>query len=100
VLLYLISGVTISFGVMTAGPLVTFGFLVLPPLTARLVTRHMVAFSLASAAIGAVTSFLGFYCAYGFDLPLGPAEVAVASVALVVVSTATWARQALRARQV
>ena len=81
-LLYLISGLTIAFGVMTAGPIVTFGFLVIPPLTARLFTRHMLAFSLASAIIGGVTSFLGFYCAYRFDLPLGPAEVAVASVAL------------------
>jgi ABC-type Mn2+/Zn2+ transport system permease subunit len=83
-LLYLISGLTIAFGVMTAGPIVTFGFLVIPPLTARLFTRHMLAFSLASAIIGGVTSFAGFYCAYRFDLPLGPAEVAVASLALAV----------------
>src|SRR5207302_2249564 len=39
-LLYLLIGITISLGVMTAGPLVTFGFLVVPPLTARLVTRR------------------------------------------------------------
>jgi ABC-type Mn2+/Zn2+ transport system permease subunit len=84
-LLYLICGVTISFGVMTAGPLVTFGYLVVPALTARLLTRHMLTFSLASAAIGAVTSFVGFYCAYRFDLPLGPAEVAVSIALLVVV---------------
>ncbi len=89
-LLYFVSGVTISFGVMTAGPIVTFGFLVIPPLTARLVTRHMLAFSLASAAIGAVTAFAGFYCAYRFDLPLGPAEVAVASLVLAVVGAANW----------
>ena len=89
-LLYLVSGVAISFGVMTAGPIVTFGFLVIPPLTARLVTRHMLAFSLASAAIGAVTAFVGFYCAYRFDLPLGPAEVAVASLVLAVVGTGNW----------
>ena len=89
-LLYLVSGVAISFGVMTAGPIVTFGFLVIPPLTARLVTRHMLAFSLASAAIGAVTAFVGFYCAYRFDLPLGPAEVAVASLVLALVGTGNW----------
>jgi len=89
-LLYLLSGVTISFGVMTAGPIVTFGFLVIPPLTARLLTRHMIAFSLASAAIGAVTAFAGFYCAYRFDLPLGPAEVAVASLVLAVIGAANW----------
>ncbi|HXL45107.1 MAG TPA: metal ABC transporter permease, partial [Candidatus Binatia bacterium] len=51
-LLYLTIGVTISLGVMTAGPLVTFGFLVVPPLTARLLTRRMLSFSLVAAAIG------------------------------------------------
>src|SRR2546427_7989433 len=88
-LLYLAIGVTISLGVMTAGPLVTFGFLVVPPLTARLLTRRMISFSLAAASIGGLTAFVGFYCAYRFDLPLGPAEVAVASVVLAVVTTVT-----------
>jgi ABC-type Mn2+/Zn2+ transport system permease subunit len=89
-LLFVISGLTISFGVMTAGPIVTFGFLVIPPLTARLLTRRMLAFSLVSALIGGVTSFAGFYCAYRFDLPLGPAEVAVASIVLVAVGGMNW----------
>jgi len=88
-LLYLAIGVTISLGVMTAGPLVTFGFLVVPPLTARLLTRRMISFSLAAASIGGLTAFVGFYCAYRFDLPLGPAEVAVASVVLGAVASVT-----------
>ena len=88
-LLYLAIGVTISLGVMTAGPLVTFGFLVVPPLTARLVTRRMISFSLVAASIGGLTAFLGFYGAYRFDLPLGPAEVAVASVVLGLVTAVT-----------
>jgi ABC-type Mn2+/Zn2+ transport system permease subunit len=88
VLLYLVIGVTISLGVMTAGPLVTFGFLVLPPLAARAVTRRMPAFSLAASLIGATAAFTGFYCAYRFDLPLGAAQVAAASVALLAVTVA------------
>ena len=88
-LLYLAIGITISLGVMTAGPLVTFGFLVVPPLTARLLTRRMLSFSLAAAGIGGLTAFVGFYCAYRLDLPLGPAEVAVASVVLALVTAAT-----------
>jgi ABC-type Mn2+/Zn2+ transport system permease subunit len=87
-LLYLLIGVTISLGVMTAGPLVTFGFLVLPPLTARLLTRRMLSFSLAAAAIGCASAFLGFWAAYRLDVPLGPAQVAVASVGLLVVGSA------------
>jgi len=87
-LLYLMIGITISLGVMTAGPLVTFGFLVIPPLTARMITRRMLTFSLTAACLGAVTAFAGFYCAYRFDLPLGPAEVALASLGLAMVTTA------------
>jgi manganese/iron transport system permease protein len=83
--LYLVCGLTIAFGVMTAGPLVTFGYLLAPPLTARLLTRHMLSFSVAASLIGAATSFLGFYCAYRYDLPLGPAEVTVSIALLVVV---------------
>ena len=52
-LLYLMIGITISLGVMTAGPIVTFGFLVIPPLTARIITRRMLTFSLTAAGLGA-----------------------------------------------
>lgn len=81
-LLYLAIGVTISLGVMIAGPLVTFGFLVIPPLAGRLLTTHMVSFSLLSSAIGGAAAFVGFYFAYRYDLPLGPAQVVTASLAL------------------
>jgi ABC-type Mn2+/Zn2+ transport system permease subunit len=98
-ILFLVIGVTISLGVMTAGPIVTFGFLVVPPITARLVTRRMLSFSLASSAIGGLAAFVGFYLAYRLDLPLGPAQVAVAALALVVVGTGRWlATAALRLR--
>jgi len=85
-LLYLAIGATIAIGVMTAGPIVTFGYLVVPPVTARLITRRMLTFSIASSLIGGITAFAGFYCAYRFDLPLGPAEVAVATAVLLVVA--------------
>jgi ABC-type Mn2+/Zn2+ transport system permease subunit len=88
-LLYVLCGVTISFGVLAAGPLVTFGFLLAPPLTARLITRHMLSFSIASSVIGGLTAFGGFCLAYRYDMPLGPAEVAVSAVVLLVVAGAT-----------
>src|SRR5262245_29583703 len=98
-LLYLLIGVTISFGVMTAGPLVTFGFLVVPPLTARLVTRHMVAFSVVAAVLGAGTAFAGFSIAYRFDLPLGPTDVALAIVVLLLVAAVREAVHVARVRR-
>jgi ABC-type Mn2+/Zn2+ transport system permease subunit len=97
-LLYLVIGATISLGVMTAGPLVTFGFLVVPTLTARMLTSRMLTFSLVAAALGGVAAFGGFYGAYRLDLPLGPAEVALASVLLVVVGGAAMVRGGARLR--
>ena len=97
-LLYLMIGTTISLGVMTAGPLVTFGFLVVPTLTARMLTSRMLTFSLVAAALGGVAAFGGFYGAYRLDLPLGPAEVALASVLLVIVGGGTMLRGGARLR--
>lgn len=88
VLLYLIIALVISLGVMAAGPIATFGFLVLPPLTVRLITRRMLSFSVGSGLLGAVSAFVGFYCAYRYDVPLAPAEIAVASTALLAVGAA------------
>ena len=61
IVLYLLIGAVISLGVMAAGPLATFGFLVIPPLTMRLVTRRMLTFSLGSSVLGGVVAFVGFY---------------------------------------
>ena len=90
-LLYLTIGLVISLGVLVAGPLVTFGFLVLPPLAARRLCRRMLSFSLVASLLGGVTAFAGFYCAYRFDLPLGPAEVALAGVLLLVIAALSGA---------
>jgi ABC-type Mn2+/Zn2+ transport system permease subunit len=93
--LYLLIGIVISLGVMTAGPMATFGFLVVPPVTVRMLAHRMITFSLGSALLGAVTAFGGFYAAYRFDLPVGPAEVGLSSAILFVVGSATAARRAV-----
>ena len=97
-LLYLIIGITISLGVMTAGPLVTFGFLVVPALTARLLTRRMLAFSMTASLLGAAGAFAGFWAAYRWDLPLGPSQVATACAVLMAVGAWSALRQRLRRR--
>src|SRR3989442_7542830 len=74
--LYLIIGLAIAFGVMTVGPLLVFGFLVVPPLAARQITRGMWPFSLAASGIGGPTALSGSYLRPRWDLPLGPTAVA------------------------
>lgn len=82
VALYLVIGLTISLGVMTVGPLVIFGFLVIPPMAALPWARGMLTLSLLSSALGGVSAFAGFYVSYSNDLPLGPAVVLAACAAL------------------
>jgi ABC-type Mn2+/Zn2+ transport system permease subunit len=84
IMLYLTIGIIISFGVMTVGPLVIFGFLLIPPVAARMVTRGILLFCIVSSAIGVATSFLGFYISYRFDLPTGPTDVALLCVIYII----------------
>lgn len=78
-LLYLTAGVTISLGVMTVGPLVIFGMLVLPPMAALPWARGMGSLSLLASLLGGFSGLAGFYLSYAADLPLGPVIVAAAA---------------------
>jgi hypothetical protein len=75
VLLYLLAGLIIAFGVIMAGPLLIFGFLVLPALAAKPLVSRMSSFLMLSSALGLVMAFLGFYSSVRLDLPLGPTDV-------------------------
>ena len=79
-LLFLLIGLAISMAVLSVGPLVTFGFLLIPPLIAHLFARNMRQFALSSAVIGGVTAFIGFCLAYRWDYPVGPADVALLGI--------------------
>jgi ABC-type Mn2+/Zn2+ transport system permease subunit len=75
VLLYLLAGLIIAFGVIMAGPLLIFGFLVLPALAARPLVTRMTSYLGVSAVVGVIMAFLGFYGSVRLDLPLGPTDV-------------------------
>ena len=74
-LLYLLIGVTVSVAVLSVGPLIAFGFLLIPALTAHLFARNMRQFTWLSSAIGGVSALLGFWIAYQYDVPVGPTDV-------------------------
>lgn len=76
-LLYLLIGCAISISVLSSGPLVSFGFLVLPALTAYQFAHTMAQFSLLASVIGLGSAWIGFGLAYRLDLPLGPVNVAL-----------------------
>jgi ABC-type Mn2+/Zn2+ transport system permease subunit len=72
--------------VLSVGPLIAFGFLLIPALTAHMVARNMKQFTVVAPLIGGVIAFLGFCIAYKLDLPVGPTDV----VLLGVLYASTW----------
>ena len=74
-LLYSLIGLTVAISVLSVGPLIAFGFLLIPPLTARQIAHNMLQLVVIASLIGGFTAFLGFYLAYRWDLPVGPMDV-------------------------
>jgi ABC-type Mn2+/Zn2+ transport system permease subunit len=95
-ILYVLLGVAISLGVMLAGPLVVFGFLVLPGIAAlRLAGSIAGAFAIA-CAVAAAASLGGFALAWRADLPAGPVEVALAATPWLIAGSFSVARRLAR----
>jgi ABC-type Mn2+/Zn2+ transport system permease subunit len=80
VLLYILIGLTVSMAVLSVGPLISFGFLLIPALIAHLFARNMRQFTLISSLIGGASAFVGFYIAYTWDMPVGPTDVVLLGI--------------------
>jgi ABC-type Mn2+/Zn2+ transport system permease subunit len=80
ILLYLLLGLTVSMAVLSVGPLIAFGFLLIPALTAHLFARTMRQFLLIASLLGGIASLVGFWIAYKWDFPVGPADVVLLGV--------------------
>ena len=80
VVLYVLIGLTVSMAVLSVGPLIAFGFLLIPALTAHLFARNMHQFTIMASLIGGVVAFFGFLIAYTWDLPVGPTDVVLLGV--------------------
>lgn len=91
-LLYLLAGISIAVGVIMAGPLLIFGFMVLPPLAARPQVKGMTAFLWVSSLLGLLMAALGFFFSVILDLPLGPTDVAVGCLLVFLSYGLSWLR--------
>jgi ABC-type Mn2+/Zn2+ transport system permease subunit len=79
---FLILGVIVSLAIRLAGTLLVFAFLVIPAVTALLLSQRLgriYAIAIGSAAIATVA---GLYASLRMDLPTGPAIVAVLFILL------------------
>ena len=79
-LLFIIIGLVVSLAVLSVGPAVTFGFLILPPLIVRNFARTMRQFCISASLLGAIASVAGFWIAYKYDLPVGPTDIALLGI--------------------
>ena len=80
ILLYLLIGFTVSMAVLSVGPLIAFGFLLIPALTARMFARNMKQLLIFASLLGGITAFTGFWLAYQWDFPVGPTDVALLGI--------------------
>ena len=95
--LYVLCGFSIAIGVIMAGPLLVFGFMVLPPLISRALARGMSSFFVLSSLVGLMTALGGFYLSVRLDLPLGPTDVALGCVLIFVIYVLQWSVRKIRA---
>ena len=77
VVLYLLIGLTVSMAVLSVGPLIAFGFLLIPVLTAQMFARNMRQLTIFASLFGGAAAFIGFWLAYQWDFPVGPIDVAL-----------------------
>ena len=75
--LYFTLGLVIAFAMQFAGVMLVFNYLVLPAVTGMLIARSMGGIFVVAILSALVASFVGFSLSVPFDLPSGPAIIAV-----------------------
>jgi zinc transport system permease protein len=91
-LLYLTIGVAIASAMQFAGMMLVFNFLVLPAVTGLFLAHRMAGVFAWAVGAGLLAAVVGFSLSVPFDLPTGPAIVAVSGAFVVL----AWGIQRLR----
>jgi zinc transport system permease protein len=78
--LYFTLGIVIAFAMQFAGVMLVFNFLVLPAVTGLLISQTMAGTFLWSIISALIAAVVGFSISVPFDLPSGPAIIAVSGV--------------------
>jgi ABC-type Mn2+/Zn2+ transport system permease subunit len=92
VCLNLAIGIAVAAAVHEIGALLTFTLLTLPATAALLVARSIQGTFIISTALGATLTCFGLVISFYFDLPAGPASVALLAAGVLVASIAGRAR--------
>jgi zinc transport system permease protein len=92
--LYFTLGLVIAFAMQFAGVMLVFDFLVLPAVTGLLLARSMAGIFAVSIVSALVAAVVGFSLSVPFDLPSGPAIIAVSGV----IALLAWGMRRLQHR--
>ncbi|MDI6786172.1 MAG: metal ABC transporter permease [bacterium] len=76
-LFYLVLGVTISVSIRIAGVLLSFGYLVIPAISALILTQNIKRVFFVAIICGLTATFLGLYISFELDLPSGPSIITI-----------------------
>src|SRR5829696_2160280 len=88
--LYFTLGLVIGFAMQFAGVILVFNFLVLPAVTGLLLARSMRGIFSVAVMSAVVAAVVGFSVSVPFDLPSGPAIIAVSGVLAVLAWAVRW----------
>jgi ABC-type Mn2+/Zn2+ transport system permease subunit len=88
VVLALLNGCVVGVAVATVGPLVTFGFLILPVLAVATFAKSLHTHLVWAMLFGVVMATIGFLISYRFDFPLGDSVVAIGCIGLAIMHAA------------
>lgn len=83
VLFYVTVGILISLAIKSAGVLLVFGLLVLPPITALLITEKMNRVFIGSVVIAVLSIPAGLYLSFIQDIPSAPTIIALMGLWLI-----------------
>ena len=94
--LYALVGMTISLGVLMVGPLLTFAFLLLPPMIAFRMASRFHTMPVVAGLVGALLAFAGFILSYFLDWPTGATDALLACLILGFITIIHWMSQWMR----
>ncbi len=81
--LHLTIAIAISTATRAIGALPVFGFMVIPPAAALMLTKGLKTSILLSMVIGVISAFIGYYLSFVFSLPTGATMVVVMGLWLI-----------------
>ena len=92
-LFYLSLGFVIAFAIRTGGVLLVFSYLIVPPVSAMLLSRQIRSVLLIAWISGVLTSLFGLYFSFEFNLPTGATIICTFGLLLLICGAIRWVRK-------